>query len=232
VVWYWTVARPGINAQSDARDIVGVTRAINGGTHGLQDRTERWNRCLAMGDRLVSLTAGAPTAPAPPVAPEEDWLMSTEGITLLREAVGLLRSMADDQTSSISPFRHLGSEQAGSVTMPRRVDFIDANLHQVYVLMMASIGDPDHLALLAEVAGALNDPRYPDRQGDAARAARVLQWAKTQGFEVPDTPPPPTFVCEITGSADCIGGGADSCSLTTSGRCIRSEYGQITMGAT
>ncbi|GAB3135729.1 hypothetical protein GCM10027289_29870 [Tsukamurella serpentis] len=51
--WYWVVARPGINAMCDASDLEGVTRAINGGLNGLDDRRARWNRCRALGDRLL-----------------------------------------------------------------------------------------------------------------------------------------------------------------------------------
>lgn len=51
--WYWTVARPQINSLSDRRDLEGVTRAINGGLNGLADRRTRYNRALAMGDRLL-----------------------------------------------------------------------------------------------------------------------------------------------------------------------------------
>ncbi len=54
--WYWTVARPKLNAQADAGDIVGATKSINGGTNGLADRTNRWNRCRGMGLALLSGT--------------------------------------------------------------------------------------------------------------------------------------------------------------------------------
>ena len=57
-VWYWTVARPQINELCDRRDIVGVTRLINGGTNGLPDRTLRWNRCLEIGAALLPTTGG------------------------------------------------------------------------------------------------------------------------------------------------------------------------------
>lgn len=43
--WYWTVARPDINELCDQGDVETVTRRINGGTNGLQDRINRWNHC-------------------------------------------------------------------------------------------------------------------------------------------------------------------------------------------
>jgi predicted chitinase len=51
--WYWTVARPALNDHADADDIVAATKAVNGGTNGLADRTSRWKRALAMGTRLL-----------------------------------------------------------------------------------------------------------------------------------------------------------------------------------
>lgn len=62
--WYWTVARPQINELSDSGDLLGVTKAINGGTNGLDvpgGRRERYSQALALGDRLLSLTAPTPT---------------------------------------------------------------------------------------------------------------------------------------------------------------------------
>ncbi|MCA2331624.1 M15 family metallopeptidase [Mycobacterium avium] len=53
--WYWTVARPDINALSDAKDLVTVTLRINGGQNGIDDRRTRYNRALAVGDGLLTL---------------------------------------------------------------------------------------------------------------------------------------------------------------------------------
>lgn len=58
--YYWTVSRPNINPMSDAGDLEGVTRAINGGTNGIADRRNRWNRALPMGDRLLPSGSPAP----------------------------------------------------------------------------------------------------------------------------------------------------------------------------
>ena len=57
-VWYWTVARPGLTALCDADDVVGVTKAINGGTNGLEDRKARLAKCKALGAKLLPEEGG------------------------------------------------------------------------------------------------------------------------------------------------------------------------------
>lgn len=59
--WYWTVARPQLNSLCDQDNVEAVTRAINGGTNGLQDRKNRLARCKALGNRL--LPSAASTGP-------------------------------------------------------------------------------------------------------------------------------------------------------------------------
>lgn len=64
--WYWTVQRSDINTLSDAKDIELVSRRINGTNpdtgraNGIDDRINRWNRALALGDQLLALTTDAP----------------------------------------------------------------------------------------------------------------------------------------------------------------------------
>ncbi|WP_233281856.1 C39 family peptidase [Prescottella equi] len=52
-VWYWTAARPQLNALADARNLQDATRAINGGLNGIADRSTRYQRCLDMGAALL-----------------------------------------------------------------------------------------------------------------------------------------------------------------------------------
>lgn len=64
--WYWTVARPQLNSLCDQDNVEAVTRAINGGTNGLQDRKNRLARCKALGNRLLpSAEASTSTKPKP-----------------------------------------------------------------------------------------------------------------------------------------------------------------------
>ncbi|NKT69504.1 peptidase C39 [Rhodococcus hoagii] len=79
-VWYWTAARPQLNALADARDIVAATRAVNGGTNGLPDRQLRYKRCLELGAALLP-TGGTMTN------------VVEEGALQLRPHPGLLRKI-------------------------------------------------------------------------------------------------------------------------------------------
>lgn len=66
-VWYWTKAR-NMNRYCDRDDIVGMTRAVNGGYNNLGGRTKRYRKCKSLGKAI--LPGAAPTKPNPrPTAP-------------------------------------------------------------------------------------------------------------------------------------------------------------------
>ena len=44
--WFWN--KNGLNALADAKDIVGMTKRINGGTNGLDDRQMRYSRLISV----------------------------------------------------------------------------------------------------------------------------------------------------------------------------------------
>lgn len=53
-VWFWTQKK--LNARADAGDFLGITRAINGGTNGLEDRKRLYEAAKALlGGSLTSL---------------------------------------------------------------------------------------------------------------------------------------------------------------------------------
>lgn len=151
--WYWTVERPQINTLCDAGNLDGVTRAINGGTNGIDDRRYRYNLALTMGDSLLQLLT------------QEDDDMFTDNDR------DLLRQVAEIRRPSLSPLRHLGE---GAVnTCAGFAWSADGLTHPQFVAMAARVGHLDSIKLLAEVAGA--DPgKYPDRQSDAALARAIL----------------------------------------------------------
>lgn len=62
VTWYWTTQRP-MNDAADARDIVRATQYVNGGQRGIDDRTARWNHCLALGPSILPDQNGIPAMP-------------------------------------------------------------------------------------------------------------------------------------------------------------------------
>ncbi|MDO5683789.1 MAG: peptidoglycan DD-metalloendopeptidase family protein [Propionibacteriaceae bacterium] len=71
--WYWTAARPQINAMADRRDLDGVTRAINGGLNGISDRRQRYQRCLALGHRILPGKAEPMKIVHPMGTPSDVW---------------------------------------------------------------------------------------------------------------------------------------------------------------
>lgn len=186
--WYWTVSRPDINALSDAGDVVTVTHRINGGEHGLADRQNRYARAHALGDQLLAL----PTAAPGPLPPGDD--MSAEAERMIAD----IHRELTQRLPSRSPLRHLGE---GTVdTMAGMLLNTDSSVHVEIVKLLASLGHPESLALLREVASA--DPsRYPDRQSDKMIAQAILADLSNKPYPVSNVPtvapvftPPPQVV--------------------------------------
>lgn len=133
--WYWTVARSDINALSDRQDLETVTRRINGGTNGLADRRDRYNRALLQGEALLQLLATSE-----PLDPIEELLMS------------------DLQVESLSIYATPGEPL---IPIVRMVQAIDAAEHRKLVEDWARTGDADALSRIARTAagqGKFRDP--------------------------------------------------------------------------
>lgn len=160
-IWYWTVARPNINSQCDAGDIVGVTKAINGGTNGLADRNQRWNHALSMGLAALDITGGDST----PQQGDDDLSAKAE------QQIQVIYEELTKKFSSRSVLRRLGEGPLD--TMAGFILNADGSEHLEVMELLAGYGHPPTLALLREVAGA--DPvAYPDRQDDKLIAQAIL----------------------------------------------------------
>ena len=160
VTWYWTVAR-NMNTYADSRDIVGATRAVNGGLNGLDDRTDRYNRATQLGDRLLALLDAAPTTGDDMAqVPQEQW------DRVYRELTQRLPSRSIYRTPGEGPID----------TAVGMVLNLDAMTHAQFVERLAKLGDRDAIERVARTA--------------AGRGAVTEQWAvdhaKSVLAEVPE----------------------------------------------
>ena len=159
VTWYWMTQRP-MNTAADAGDIETASVYVNGRNpntgraNGIEDRIARYNRALAMGDRLLALLEG------------DDMFTDDDRM--------LLRQISEVRRPSLSPFRWPGE---GPVNTCAGFSWsADGNIHLSLVERLAvGYGDPQHVAMLLAVAACADEPlKFPDRQADAALAERIL----------------------------------------------------------
>lgn len=126
--WYWTVAR-NMNAFADNRDLIGATRAVNGGQNGIDDRRKFYYRALELGDALL------PTREEPTVSTAEEVKNQLTGSPKPGEYPGwpqlggqtVVDALADVRDVLTQPIESLINEN-GSVAfdLVTYVKFIDA----------------------------------------------------------------------------------------------------------
>jgi predicted chitinase len=169
--WYWTEQRP-MNALVDAgegatwkagdrvfRGFEAVTAAINGGTNGIADRRDRYNRALALGDQLLALTT------TPPPQGEDD--LSADAERMIRELHAAFLGPID----SASVLRKPGEGKIH--TLARLLRYIDGNLHPVLMRMLAELNHPGAMADLRELAD-VDLSRYPECAAGKDLATAIL----------------------------------------------------------
>jgi predicted chitinase len=143
--YYWTVARPQMNSLADRRDLLGATRAVNGGTNGLDDRRDFYTRALAAGADLLD--------PSP-----------------LDELEAIL--MANEPRPSQSHFR---ADNKPVLTPLDALYQANAMKHEEMVIEAAEDGELWAIQDLAKLAaGVLPGAKDPDGPFWVARAAKKL----------------------------------------------------------
>lgn len=189
--YWWAVKYPRINEYADRGDIDNVSKWVNApawvdnpNKHANHEAERRaaYNKALALGDQLLALTTSAPQ--------EEGFLMA-----LSDQQQREIYDTVCGQRPSNSPFRSLGQGNIGN--MRDVIGNIDGSVHVQIVEFLASLGHPDFLGLLREIAAA--DPvRYPDRQSDRLLAQAVL--AKVAAPQQMDPQPARAAVAVVNGT--------------------------------
>lgn len=149
-VYYWTVSRPQLNALSDARNLEGATKAINGGLNGLADRRRFYDLFLAANADLLD-----PTATADPW--EE--LMATK-------------------VKSLSIYAKKGEAAIEASTMIAALDAHGP--HEPYIEALARIGDVEAIRDVARTAAGLGEYTYPRAINQATRVLNEIHAANPQ----------------------------------------------------
>lgn len=114
--WYWlthTRADDGdngvvkhLNQYADEGDVIGATKAVNGGTHGLPDRQFRYTRAMRMGDRLLAFRQ----------TQEDDWMSDLTNAQKLDE-------IHRETVRQKSPSRSFMAEDGKLIDSPLGIDW-------------------------------------------------------------------------------------------------------------
>lgn len=143
-VYFLTDRRPQFMGLADARNIVEMTKAVNGGLTNLDERRRIHNAALAINANLL---------PATPTDPLEALLMS------------------NDAAPSWSPFSIPGEPDVKYRDMIRA---IDAKVHRDLTFEDAAEGDPEAIRRLARVAVGQGRYPNPTVQRRAARVLNEI----------------------------------------------------------
>lgn len=122
--YYWTVARPDINALADRRDIETVTRRINGGTNGLADRRARYDRALAIGARLIGGSVAEKVLEYPRDQVHQDTFYNCGPASVQT----ILRAASGEYVTEAVLGRELGTHQSGTDYIGQFVPVLNARL--------------------------------------------------------------------------------------------------------
>jgi putative chitinase len=138
--YYWTTTRretrkyPTLNEASDARDVLVATQIINGGTNGLTDRQNRYNRAIALGDELLQILG------------DDDELANPEIERMIREVHGALFNKIPSQSIYATP------GEGPRWQLHELIKNGDAMSHQRDVEDQARQGNLDELARVVRTA--------------------------------------------------------------------------------
>lgn len=137
-----------------------------GARDGLPDGAPPFGNCDMNSADGLTATAFAAALGIDATPPGDDDMFTDDDRDLLRQISGIFRE-------SKSPLRHLGEGKVN--TCAGFAWAADGLTHPQFELMAARLGHVPSIDLIAEVASALGDSRYPDRQDDAKLARAMLQ---------------------------------------------------------
>lgn len=164
--YWWAIKYPKINEYADRGDIDNVSKWVNAPAwvdnpnkhaNGERERRDAYNKALALGDQLLTLTDTTNTG---------DDELSEQAERMIRE---LHAFFLTEPLESLSPLRKPGEGKIAP--LGRFLRYMDANTHVPLLKALAEVNHPDTMRELNDLANvdlAAEPNRGPDR--DLARA--------------------------------------------------------------